>query len=150
MNFIAKASESIHAPIEQVWDALVNPEQIKKYMFGTTVVSDWKAGSPISWSGEWEGKSYRDRGVILRIEPPRVLEYSHFSPLTGEEDTAENYHRVTIELAPEGSGTRISLSQDKNASEKARANSEKNWRGMLSGLKKLLEATHDSAPSMSP
>ena len=41
-------------------------------MFGTDAVSDWKEGSPITWKGEWEGKHYEDRGVILRLEPERL------------------------------------------------------------------------------
>ena len=150
MTYTANVTESIRAPVAQVWDALVNPEQIKKYMFGTTVASDWNAGSPISWSGEWKGKPYQDRGFILRIEPRRTLEFSHFSPLTGEQDLPENYHRVTIDLEREAEGTRISLAQDKNATEQARADSEKNWRSMLESLKRLLEVPQESATPPSP
>ena len=38
---------NINAPALKVWDALVNPEQTKKYMFGCETVSDWKPGSPL-------------------------------------------------------------------------------------------------------
>ena len=34
-NLIARASMAINAPGAKVWDALVNPEAIKQYMFGT-------------------------------------------------------------------------------------------------------------------
>jgi uncharacterized protein YndB with AHSA1/START domain len=34
-TFIAKASATINTPKATVWDALVNPETIKQYMFGT-------------------------------------------------------------------------------------------------------------------
>jgi Activator of Hsp90 ATPase homolog 1-like protein len=37
----------ISASREQVWTALTDPEQIKKYMFGSQVVTDWEQGSPI-------------------------------------------------------------------------------------------------------
>jgi hypothetical protein len=90
-------------------------------MFGTEAISDWEEGSPISWRGEWQGKAYEDKGRILRLEPGRVLEYSHFSPLSGLPDRAENYHTVTIALSGEGGPTRVSLSQDNNATEDARA-----------------------------
>ncbi len=33
-NLIAKAETTINAPIDKVWDSLVNPDTIKKYMFG--------------------------------------------------------------------------------------------------------------------
>src|SRR3712207_3761127 len=95
-NLIAKASVTINASSEKVWDALVNPEAIKQYMFGTNVVSGWREGSPIIWRGEWQGKPYEDKGVILRFKPGRGLQYSHFSPLSGLPDKPESYHTVTI------------------------------------------------------
>ncbi len=50
-NLIAEVSVTINATIDKVWDALVKPEAIKQYMFGTTVVTDWREGSPIVWNG---------------------------------------------------------------------------------------------------
>jgi len=138
-TFIAKAETTIRTSKAKVWDALVNPEKIKQYMFGTNVVSGWREGSPIVWKGEWQGKAYEDKGVILRMEAQRMLQYSHFSPLSGLADVPENYHRVTIELSDEGAHTRIALAQDNNTTEKAREDSEKNWAMMLASLKKLLE-----------
>ena len=55
---VARASISVSAPRSNTWDALVNPETIRKYMFGARVVSDWKTGSPITWEGEWKGKPF--------------------------------------------------------------------------------------------
>ena len=68
-GLVAHAVVVIRAPIEKVWDALINPETIRQYMFGTQVRSDWKAGSAILWKGEWQGKRYEDRGVILQVDP---------------------------------------------------------------------------------
>jgi uncharacterized protein YndB with AHSA1/START domain len=138
-NLIAEASVTINATIDNVWDALVKPEAIKQYMFGTTVVTDWREGSPIVWKGEWEGKPYEDKGVILQFKPGRSLQYSHFSPLSGLPDTPENYHSVTIELFGEGDQTRVSLAQDNNSTAQARELSEKNWQMMLTALKRFLE-----------
>lgn len=138
-EFIATASTTIKAPVAKVWEALVRPDMIKQYMFGTNVVTDWQEGSPIVWQGEWQGKRYEDKGVILTIEPQHVLQYSHFSPLSGQPDLPENYHIVTIELSGQGKQTRVRLSQDNNPSDAARQHSEKNWQMMLDGLKKFLE-----------
>ena len=138
-TFIAKAHITIGVPIAKVWDALVNPEMIKQYMFGTNAVSDWKEGSPIVWKGEWEGKPYEDKGVILKLKPERILQYSHFNPLAGQSDVPEHYHTVTIELSPKGTGTMLMLSQDNNSTEEEREHSEKNWGMMLTGLKQFLE-----------
>ena len=138
-SFIAKAHITISAPIAKVWDALVNPEMIKQYMFGTNAVSDWKEGSPIVWQGEWEGKPYEDKGVILQLKTERMLQYSHFSPLSGQADVPANYHTLTIELSTQEKGTLLLLSQDNNLTEEDREHSEKMWAMMLTGIKKVVE-----------
>jgi len=138
-NFIAKASIAINASRQAVWQALMSPDAIKEYMFGARVDSDWREGSPISWKGEWQGKSCEDKGTILQVRPERRLQYSHYSPLSGLPDTPEHYHTVTIELAGNGTETEVMLAQDHNATEAARMHSEKNWKMMLDGLKKFVE-----------
>jgi uncharacterized protein YndB with AHSA1/START domain len=138
-NHIAKASVSINASAEKVWDALIDPKAIKQYMFGTNVLSDWKVGSPIVWKGEWKGKPYEDKGKILQLEPRQTIQYSHFSPLSGVPDKQENYHTVTIKLSGNGNQTDITLTQDNNATEEERAESEKNWGMVLTELKRFLE-----------
>lgn len=139
-NLIAKSSITINVPVVRVWDALVNPSIIKQYMFGTEVVSDWKENSSIVWKGVWEGKSYEDKGMILKIVPERFLQYTHFSPLSGAADLPENYHTLTYELSDQGEDTQVSLSQDNNASEEALKHSQQMWDSMLAGLKKFLES----------
>ena len=138
-TLIAQVHTTISSPIAKVWDALVNPEMIKRYMFGTNAVSDWKEGSPIVWKGEWEGKPYEDKGVILQLKPERMLQYSHFSPLSGQADVPANYHTLTIELSTEEKGTLLQLSQDNNPTEEDREHSEKMWGMMLTGIKRVLE-----------
>lgn len=139
-GFVATSSITIDAPASEVWEALTAPEIIKQYMFGTNVVTDWKVGSPIVWKGEWQGKSYEDRGKILEVEKNRVLKYSHFSPLSGTPDVPENYHTVTVKLMNDGVGTIVQLLQDGNKTEESRRHSEKNWTMMLESLKKILES----------
>ena len=139
-DLVARASTTIEAPLARVWDALVNPDTIRRYMFGTTVVSEWKRGSPIVWKGQWKGRAYEDKGVILELDPERRLRYSHFSPLSGAPDVPESYHKVTVDLSVESGRVRVALSQDNNATTEAREHSERNWTAMLAILKKLLEA----------
>ncbi len=139
MNLISKASIIIHAPEAKVWEALVDPKAIRQYMFGTTVFSEWRKGSPIVWKGEWQGKAYEDKGMILALEPGRRLCYSHYSPLSGLPDRPESYHTVTVDLSAQGEQTQVALEQDHNASEEERAHSEKNWEMMLAALKKYVE-----------
>jgi uncharacterized protein YndB with AHSA1/START domain len=139
-NLIAKVSITIDASQAQAWNALVDPQAIKQYMFGTNVVSDWREGSPIIWKGEWQGKAYEDKGVILQLRPEQRIQYTHFSPLSGQADRPENYHTVTVELSPAGTQTQVLLTQDNNGTEEERAHSEGNWGMMLTALKKYLES----------
>lgn len=138
-NLIANATTSIQGTTSEVWKALVTPAAIKQYMFGANIESDWRSGSEIKWKGEMKGEKYEDKGVILKFEPEHTLQYSHFSPLSGQPDDAENYHTVTIRLAGMGNHTEVSLSQDNNLDERTCKESQKNWEMMLEGLKKYVE-----------
>ncbi len=138
-DFSAVASTEVRAPLAQVWGALTDPEIIAKYMFGARVASTWKKGAAITWTGEWKGKPYQDKGVILQIQPPRLVRYTHFSPLSGLADSPENYHTVTVRLTPKGDLTALSLTQDNNPTEEDRDHSQQNWGAMLAALKALLE-----------
>src|SRR4051794_35289085 len=138
---IAKATATINAPASKVWDALTKPEQIKQYMFGTQITTDWKVGSPITYKGEWKGKQYEDKGKVLKVEPRKRLVSTFWSALAGLPDTPENYKTVSYELAPEGDRTRLTVTQDNNASQEEVAEAEQNWRMVLDGIKKLVEGS---------
>jgi uncharacterized protein YndB with AHSA1/START domain len=137
---VARAATTITAGPDAVWTGLVEPDAIKQYMFGTTVESEWSEGSTIVWKGEWQGRAYEDKGTILRLEPGRLLQYSHFSPLSGLPDEPQHYHTVTIELSPDASWTRVSLTQDGSTMHEAREHAEKNWGMMLGSLRGCVES----------
>ena len=140
MGLIARASVTIAAPAADVWEALVTPAAIKAYMFGATVTSDWVVGSPIAWTGEWQGLPYEDKGIILQIVRECLLEFSYFSPLAGMADLPENYHVVTLHLSSDGAQqTDVSLHQDNNLTDEARERAERHWSVMLAGLKHFVE-----------
>jgi uncharacterized protein YndB with AHSA1/START domain len=138
-GYTAKADTEISASADQVWAALTDPDQIKEYMFGSQVDTDWKPGSPIRWKGEFQGRSYEDKGEVLEVEPGRRLKVTHFSPLTGQDDVPENYHTVTYELAEHDGHTHVSLSQDNAGSDEEAEHSSATWQQMLDGLKKQVE-----------
>jgi uncharacterized protein YndB with AHSA1/START domain len=138
-DHVAVAETEVNASRDDVWDALTDPEEIEKYMFGSHVETDWKQGSQIVWKGEYEGTSYEDRGKILEIEPPHRLKMTHFSPMSGKEDRPENYHTILYELEKDGEMTRIRLGQDNNETAEAAEHSRANWQKMLAALKEVVE-----------
>ncbi len=139
-GLVATAETDIRATPEQVWRALTDPKKIEKYMFGSQVQTDWRPGSPITWKGEYEGKQFEDKGEILECEPGQVLQMTHFSLLTGQEDAPENYHTVTYRLSELDGGTHVTVSQDNNSTMDELRHSTSNWQSMLDGLKKVVES----------
>lgn len=135
----ATATTTINAPAAKVWDALVEPAKIKQYFFGADVISDFKEGSPIVYKGEFNGKSFEDKGSVLKVEPEKTLVCTHWSPLSGTPDSPENYHEVTYSLTPAGTSTQVSISQDNNGDEAEKQHSEQNWQMVLKNLKQFLE-----------
>lgn len=138
-KLVARASITIGTSPAAVWAALTTPAEIKKYFFGSDIVTDWRVGSPIFYRGEWQGKTYEDKGIIVAFEPENRLVTTHWSPLSGVPDAPENYHTVTYELTPQGETTMVTLTQDNNASEEEKSHSEQNWNMVLRSLKQLLE-----------
>jgi uncharacterized protein YndB with AHSA1/START domain len=138
-KFVATAKTTINAPASKVWEAITTPELIKQYLFDTEVISDWKAGSPITYKGQWQGKPFEDKGKILQMEPGKSMVSTHWSPLSGVPDTPENYHTVSYQLFEKDGRTEVTITQDNNASEEEKSHSEQNWNQVLEGMKKLLE-----------
>ncbi len=139
VDHVATAEIEVNASAGKVWEALTDPDQIQRYMFGSRVETDWEPGGPIVWRGEYEGKEYEDHGTIVEIEPKRHLEVTHFSPLSGKEDVPANYHTLSYTIDERGEQTRISLSQDNNATEEEAEHARLNWEKMLIGLKEVVE-----------
>ena len=109
---IVRSTISINAPASRVWDALVNPAQTKKYMFGCETVSDWKVGSPLLWRMDLQGKEFiAVKGTILEIDPEKFLAYTTIDPNSGIEDVPENYLTVTYTLTAENGQTELTVTQ---------------------------------------
>jgi uncharacterized protein YndB with AHSA1/START domain len=139
-KFTAKAEALIKAPIEKVWEALTDPAMVKQWLFGTNMsVTEWAVGGKISYKGEWEGKTYEDKGTILEIEPGLKLVSTYWSGLSGKEDKPENYQKVTYELDPVGDDTKLTITQEGNETEASAKHSEGNWNTVLDSMKKLIE-----------
>jgi hypothetical protein len=90
----------------------VNPAAAKAYFFGAEVHSDWKEGSPITFTGEFSGNSYHEKGIIpqcQRIESGDL-------------------------------GVILSVSEDNIPDETKRARSDEFWARVLSTIKDIVEA----------
>jgi len=128
----------VKAPIQKVWDALTNPATVKEYFFGSNLVTDWKVGSPIYFQGEWEGKPYKDKGIVKEYVPHSFLTYTYLSNWSGLPDSPENYLEIKYEVKTVDEGTELIITQSNYDEEKAK-HSEENWATVMGGMKKLIE-----------
>ncbi len=130
---------SINAPTSKVWNTLTNPDLIKEWLFGTKVISEWKVGTSILFTGNWQGTDYADKGKILKFDIEKVFQYNYWSGFSGLPDSPENYSVITFELTPKDNATFLTLTQSNFATETAYEHSDKNWEATLELMKKIIE-----------
>ena len=138
-NISLRTKIDINAPATEVWDALTHPAIIKQYFFGTNLKTDWKKGSPVIWSGEWEGKTYEDKGKVLEVDPGKYVRYSYWSSMSGTDDKPENYQNVSYTLTENNGITTLEVGQDNIKDEAAKQHSEQNWQAIFGKMKELVE-----------
>lgn len=138
-NMRIDLSIAIDTTPSDVWDALINPEKINKYFFGTKAKSDWKQGSELIFEGEWEGVAYVDKATILAIEPEKLLTYNYISSFSKLDDSPENRAEIVMKLENTLNGTTLNLSQIGFESEESYEHSQNSWKSILSDLKKRVE-----------
>ncbi len=140
MTYSTSTSITVNAPRSAVWDAIVNPDAVREYFFGTNQDTDWKVGSPIYFRGEWEGKTYEDKGEVLEFNPEDSLSYTYWSSMSGDADAPENYQTVRYVLEDEGdSATKLTIEQSGVSSQEKADHSAENWNGVLKALKEYVE-----------
>ncbi|OYU84823.1 MAG: ATPase [Flavobacterium sp. BFFFF2] len=128
----------INTSVSKLWNALIDPDQVKQYFFGTQQASSFAVGSPITWQGEFDGKTYLDKGVILDFQPEKRLAYSYISSWIVMEDIPENYLTVCFSIQP--TEDHVVLLIRFTSYDEARAEqSEKSWEMIVNQLKALVE-----------
>lgn len=148
-KLVVQNSITINAPADKVWDALTNPEQTKKYMFGCETVSDWKQGAELLWKGSYEGKEMVFvTGNIVEIQPYELLKYTVIDPNASYPKTPENHLEVTYELTERDGSTTLTVTQDgfEGAAEGEKRykdvyNNGDGWNPILAAIKDLVETS---------
>lgn len=139
MSETARTSLPIAAGRDAIWHAVTDPDTIARYLYGTRVTTDWQAGSPITYRGEWEGTPYEDKGTILEIVPGERLVISYYSPLSGKPDVPDSYQTVSYLLADAGDRTLVTITQD-GCTDRAEADRmSANWASILESLRSVTE-----------
>lgn len=141
-ELIFKYSINIKASQSEVWDALVNPEITKQYMFGCVPVTDWKVGSPLLWRGLADGVDYV-KGEVVRFEPESLLSTTTFNPHMSYQDNPANYLTGEYRLSHTKGLTTLNIIQGDFAQvedgQKRFEDAKGAWEFALMKLKELLE-----------
>ena len=136
----------IRATLEEVWDAIINPEQTVRYFYGTAVASDWEVGSAMTYS--YPDGTLASEGHILSIDPPKRLEFT-FHALWDEELKAEGPVREVWALAEVSGVIELTIEMyDIAADSKTVAEFTEGFPYIVAGLKSLLE-TGEALPTPS-
>lgn len=130
----------IKAEPQKIWDALTKPELVKKWQYGSDLITDWAIGNDIRFESEWEGKIYKQWGKILDVKQNKLIKYSLFAPQPGLEDKPENYFIMKYVLTDESNDyTKLDIIQEDNR-QNVTAEDHNDENPILKALKLLVES----------
>jgi uncharacterized protein YndB with AHSA1/START domain len=104
----------ISASRQKVWDALTRQELVKRWQFGSDLITSWEPGTDIRFRTEWNGQVFKQWGKILEIRPLELIRYSLFAPRPGLEDKPEYYFVMQYELSGEDRDVTLQITQEDN------------------------------------
>src|SRR3954469_1079280 len=143
--FKGSAEVVIKSNRQHVWKALVTPEIIKRYFYGTNLKTEWQVGGPIIFQGEYQGTSYEDKGTVMAFEPEKLIRYNYWSSMSGIEEKPENYMVLTYSLLEVEGGTKVTIGQENIPTAEMKEHSVENWKKVLAQLKMLVEDSDEVA-----
>lgn len=106
------SSIQINASAQRVWDALVNPDKVKLWQYGSDLITSWQPGTAIRFVTAWGDKVFEQWGTVLEFKPHTKLKYSLFAPRPDLADVPENYFYMTYQLEEADGSTKLSIIQD--------------------------------------
>jgi uncharacterized protein YndB with AHSA1/START domain len=128
------------APPEKVWQALITPEGLRRWMgptdeFRVPIVEvDARVGGKYHiLMVSPDGQEHDVRGVYREVSPPTKLVYTWAWKSTQERESL-----VTVELRAKDGGTDLTLTHSDFADPAARDGHEKGWNGCLARLERYL------------
>lgn len=107
---IVVQSIGIAAEPASVWSTLTDSRAGERWR-NADFKTDWLPGSPIEIEAVIGEKRYRDKGRVLRAEPPALLQYTYWSRVSGLPDAPESHSIVTLSLVAKGNETLLTVEQ---------------------------------------
>ncbi|MCY1127364.1 SRPBCC domain-containing protein [Frigidibacter sp. RF13] len=130
-------SRTIAAPARKVYDAWLNAETLARFMLpaeGVTVTdctTDPRVGGRFSMIMRVGERDIPHAGTYHELTPHSRIRFGWESPFSADDS------EVTIDLAPEATGTKVTLTHVRFPSDESRDNHEAGWGRILDVLGKL-------------
>lgn len=135
----SKSTILINANKQKVWNALTNPELVKKWQYGSDVLTDWKVDSEIRFRTEWENKVFEQWGKILEIIPNELIKYSLFFPRPDLEDKEENYFIMSYIISESENVIKLEIIKEDNRPGAVKEKESDEENPVLIALKEIIE-----------
>jgi uncharacterized protein YndB with AHSA1/START domain len=122
---------------KKLWQALTDPEFIRRYFYETTHESDWKPGS--SWKMVTPRGKVIDAGEVLEARPLKklVLKWRKESI---PELHAEGFSRMTYDIEKDGTSVKLTVTHEMDRPDSKLIEAvSRGWPSILASLKSLLE-----------
>lgn len=130
--FRTDVARSYTARPEQVFDAWVNPVSVKAWLAdGEKAIVDPREDGLFYIEMPYEGRNYPHYGRYLRVERPRVLEFTWVSEGTRGKESV-----VKIELVARGGKTELTLSHEGLPDQEMADSHQGGWSNFLDSLTK--------------
>ena len=131
----------IAVPPEQVFQALVDPQQVLRWWGQTGVYRCTEFQADLRPGGKWrsagigpEGRPFQVTGEYLEVAPPRLLVHTWVASWTGDAKTT-----VRWELKTTATGTLLRLRHSGLSAHPGIGDSYRGWPRMLGWIQALLE-----------
>lgn len=132
---------TIQTPAMNVWQALTDPTLVKRWQYGSDLVTDWQPGHGIRFHSEWQGQVYEQWGTVLEFAPYRRIRYSLFAPRPGPQDAPENYFVMAYSLDEEDGVTNLTITMmDNRPGADDGGSGDEEGHGVLDALKATAES----------
>ncbi|HEX4807655.1 MAG TPA: SRPBCC domain-containing protein [Bryobacteraceae bacterium] len=132
-----KVTRRFHATAERVFDAWLDPQRARKFLFtrpGQVVVRadiDARVGGSFLFVARRDGKDFDHIGKYLEIDRPRRLVFTLCVPSVWSDD-----NRVTVEILPLETGCELTVTQEGVLPEHG-SRIESGWTLFLEGLERI-------------
>src|SRR5688572_5308897 len=130
----------VKASKEKIWHALTQPAHVKKWQYGSDLITDWKPGSDIRFRTSWEDQVFEQWGKVLEVRPYDLIRYSLFAPRPDLEDVPENYFVMRYMLTDGDGYTEVQIIQEDNRPGALQQEPQGEENAVLQDLKRVAES----------